>query len=541
MKKTQAVKDIVHVYFELLKRNRRIPTVGEMQNEGVTRDKIRHHCSNITSLHKYIEKEYSEELDKYIVNENMLFTKKNIAKLAAATKSTKRFIITTAVADKDVDESFYRTIKTNYCVKQNAELIILPSADVFSRVTKSRGAVWSFDPLIKDEHFVFSDIMLNDNLFLNSIKMSAKHINPLTGLSRIGQRNGSFIYASPKQALEYVATSVKSYRMPHALMTTGAITVPNYNKQMYMSERTSYIAENDHIMGAIIVEIVNNKTFHFRQIQAETDGSFIDLGIKYFPDGSTKKVETHLIPGDWHSGATDKNVIKGIGVLTKDIDITNVVLHDFFDGYCINHHDVGYPLKIAKKFMGGYGSLQNELEVGSDYLNWFNEIVKGKTVVVKSNHDEFLTRYLENGYYTNDPTNHYICLDLARKHLENEDVLKYAYETYGSLKKPENIIWLSRDEDFHIGNVQCGQHGDLGGNGSKGSLQSIEKAYGNCVVGHVHSAAILRGVFRVGTSSKMNLDYNRGPSSWTHTACLTYNNGSRQLINFIDGEYKLDG
>ena len=34
-------------------------------------------------------------------------------------------------------------------------------------------------------------------------------------------------------------------------------------------------------MGAIIVEIVDDKRYHFRQVQADKDGSFIDLGVQY--------------------------------------------------------------------------------------------------------------------------------------------------------------------------------------------------------------------------------------------------------------------
>ncbi|MFK5283800.1 hypothetical protein ACI3PL_29915, partial [Lacticaseibacillus paracasei] len=67
-------------------------------------------------------------------------------------------------------------------------------------------------------------------------------------------------------------------------MTTGACTLPKYYDNKFVSKRLSYIADHDHTIGAIIVEIENDKLFHFRQIQADENGSFIDYGVQYNPD-----------------------------------------------------------------------------------------------------------------------------------------------------------------------------------------------------------------------------------------------------------------
>jgi len=249
-------------------------------------------------------------------------------------------------------------------------------------------------------------------------------------------------------------------------------------------------------------------------------------------------VKSNFVLGDWHSGATDPEVIEAFKKLTKKIKIQNLFLHDFFDGYCISHHDIGKPGTITSKYMRGLQSLETEIKKGTDDINMLQKLVNGKLIMIKSNHDEVLSRYLVEGRYVKDPENHYQSLELARKQLEGIDPLKYAYENIGNtIKSPEKIVWLSRDEEYKIAGVECGQHGDLGSNGSRGSLDSVERAYGNCVVGHSHSAAIKRGVFRVGTSTVKKLDYSRGPSSWTHTGCFVYENGSRQLINFIGGKF----
>ena len=67
----------------------------------------------------------------------------------------------------------------------------------------------------------------------------------------------------------------------------------------------------------------------------------------------------------------------------------------------------------------------------------------------------------------------------------------------------------------------------------------MELAYGSCVIGHIHSPEILRNAFCVGTSTHLSLEYNKGPSSWCNTSCLVHKNGSKQLINCIKGNWRV--
>lgn len=534
--KQDSKKDkIITEYLKFVKKHRRIPNVSDMVALGITRHTVKHHFGNITKLHDLIDSDYSESLEKHIVDERTLFTQKHLATLNEDIAKYDRFVVTTAVTNKNVHVGFLNSLKS-YCEKNNAKLLILPCMDIVSRSKKTE---WQFPSELNGESFVFEDSKLNENIFINNIKLSAKHINPLTGLSRIGQRNGTFIYASPKQFLEFVATTSSKNKIPHALMTTGAVTESDYRTDFYMSARTSYIAENDHVLGAVVVEIEDEHRFHFRQVQSDFTGAFIDLGTQYLPSGKTRKMRTHVVLGDWHTGATEEKVRQATFDMFEELNVQDVFLHDFFDGYCISHHDLAFPLRMARKSNLKLTNLQEEVELCGNELNEITSRIGGKAYMVQSNHDEFLHRYLDKGTYVDDPENHYFSLDLARKMLEGTDPLEYAITNYSDLKSPSKIVWLRRDEDYKIGNVELGAHGDLGANGAKASLPSLEKAYGACVVGHTHSAAIFRGVYRVGTSTRMSLDYNRGPSSWTNSHCLIYNNGSRQLIHFIDGKWKI--
>ena len=57
-------------------------------------------------------------------------------------------------------------------------------------------------------------------------------------------------------------------------------------------------------------------------------------------------------------------------------------------------------------------------------------------------------------------------------------------------------------------------------------------------IGHSHAAGILDGVYQAGTSFKLQLDYNRGPSSWSHSHIVTYESGKRAIITVRDGGWR---
>jgi hypothetical protein len=86
-----------------------------------------------------------------------------------------------------------------------------------------------------------------------------------------------------------------------------------------------------------------------------------------------------------------------------------------------------------------------------------------------------------------------------------------------------------------------GAHGHLGKGGSRNpGMAGLEECYGTGNFGHNHSAAIWRDTFRVGTLTHLQLGYNDGPSAWTQTILIQHRDGSRQLINNIYGEWRLE-
>lgn len=493
-----------------------------MDELGYKRKTIRYHFGSLTGLCDVVKLENPK-----LFNLEHLFTKENADKIRKEVRSYKKFIVTTAVVGCEVDPAFYASIKT-YCKKNNAKLLILPSADPAAQVSTG------LDPAIIAESIVFENLSLNSKLSLQAIRVSAKMILPTTGLDRIGSREGSFIYASPKQFLNY--TPVDTNKLSHCIMTTGAITNPDYRTDRYLSQRTATIAEIDHVKGAIVVEIENSKFYHFRQIQANKDGSFSDLGTRYYENGDVVASPiSALIPGDIHVGSTDPAVKKVIQHIAKTLKPKHLILHDLFDGDSINVHESHMIANQIKKHTDGM-SLEKELSLVASELTGYSKLAQN-VVVVRSNHDIFLDRYLQSGAFINDYRNTkeslYCMLDL----IDGKNPLKGAVERRSGLLK--NVKWLTENCSYRIHGIECGQHGHRGANGAKGSIISFAKAFGKSVTGHTHTPRIYFGAFQTGTSTFRSLPYAKGPSSWVQTLCIINADGSRQLINVINGKYRM--
>jgi len=99
------------------------------------------------------------------------------------------------------------------------------------------------------------------------------------------------------------------------------------------------------------------------------------------------------------------------------------------------------------------------------------------------------------------------------------------------------FITLGRGDSYKVKGWELGQHGDMGSNGSRGSLLQFRKLNTKIIVGHYHSPGRKDGALAVGTSTKLRVGYNMGPSSWLQSHVIIHSNGKSQHINFINGKY----
>jgi hypothetical protein len=435
-------------------------------------------------------------------------------------KHIKRFVVTSYSLGSEVNSDFLGALRF-YCKLEKAQLIIIPLKNNKNTMV---------DEQISEDAFILKDTNLNSNIKLLGILNRGNSYGQPMGITRVSSRGESCIVGGNAITLKYVAT--EKGKLPHFVATTGSINILSTEK----NDKAAYLAKLDHKLGAMIIEIENDVFFHQRHIEFMTiTSSFIDLNKEYFSNKVKKAIPSHLVLGDWHSGETDKKAYLVWKDLTKKLGVKTWVLHDTFNGSSINHHELHNMTKRAQKANTNGLSLRDELEYyAKDMISLSKQV--SEIVIVKSNHDEFLDRYLAEGTYFDEPFNFGFCLGLHSEVINNNvDPLQYGFKLID--KVPTNIKWLGRDESYRVGGIELGVHGDKGANGMRrGSPKTFEDAYGACVVGHSHTPQIMRDVYIVGTTTSPFPDYGSGPNSWVQTSCLVYPNGARQLLNIMNNK-----
>lgn len=535
LKKEMMNSVILNGFVELVKTNKFIPILSEFKAEtGFTTYQIEKSFGSYDKLEAEARVQFPETFQTII--DEARFTDKALRAFRKDVQAHKRFVVTTAVTGCEVHSEAMQSLET-FCKKRNAKLLILACSDPAH--TKDRKYDFSLDSKIPFESVVQADTQLNKNLFISTIKLSAKHINPLTGLHRIAQNKGSFIFASPKQDIEHVANKNKK-EVPVAVITTGAITKSNYQTTRYLADRTAKIAEEDHKLGAIVVEIKDDQTFFYRPIQFNPEtGAFTDLDTQYFPNGKTAKVSAELVQfGDYHVLSTCPDAKRGGINLVNRLKPDFLTVEDFFDGISINPHESKNVVSQAKKFLKNNLTLANELYACKLELDELCRTKAKKVIFKYGNHEDFLKRWLSSAEYASDKINHYEGVCLAKALLEDQQPIEFALKNRYPIENPDKVVFLGVNDSFIVNSIENGAHGHLGSNGKRNpGLKEVRKAYGACNVGHNHSGAVYKDVFRAGTKTRLQLGYNDGPSSWTQSDVVQHRDGSRQLITYINGEF----
>ena len=369
---------------------------------------------------------------------------------------------------------------------------------------------------------------------LSDIKIQPTAVNPMTGMQGVSGVN-SCIFGSPKVQLEMIP--VLEGNKPKMMLTTGAITEKNYT-----DSKAGKKGEFHHTFGFVIVEIKDDETFFVRQVTADDKtGNFSDLYYRV-EGGKVSNLEkaSAIVLGDLHYGHHDQEVLESTFKLMNTLEPENVVLHDVFDGNSISHHEMKDPFVQYGKEIAGTNDLEKEVEV---MLNGLSRFEKFKNVViVRSNHDDFLDRWLKNEDWKKQPT-----FKNSRLYMRYSDLLlaQYGEDPYNVKgvipaiinERFPKFITLGRSASYKVKGYELGVHGDIGTNGSRGSLLQFRNLNTKIVVGHYHSPGRKDGALSVGTSTRLRVGYNQGPSSWLQSHVIIHSDGRAQHINFINGEF----
>lgn len=362
--------------------------------------------------------------------------------------------------------------------------------------------------------------------------------NPLSGLDSFTGAE-SCIFPHTQIALRSVAT-VKGERAKFNY-TTGAATLKNYIKR-----KAGLKAEFHHAFAALLVEVDSEGDWFVRQVNADPSGVIYDLDLR--ARGGKVKPGAYVAaftPGDIHGVNLDPVIagaVWGAGGLVDGLRPRVQVLHDLFDMESRSHHnDVfeSYRLHIR-----GRESVEAEVARTAEALAgmvrpWC------RTVIVKSNHDEHLDRWVKEADFRRDPVNAAFYLSAAaakfeaiRSGRDDFDLLQWAICRAGHAPA---VTWLARDESFRVAGVEMGLHGDLGPNGSRGSAAGLSRIGAKANIGHSHAAAIFAGCYQAGVSCALDMGYNRGPSNWSHSHIVTYENGKRAIVTHRGAKWRAEG
>jgi hypothetical protein len=375
---------------------------------------------------------------------------------------------------------------------------------------------------------------------MGDIKTQPTAVNPLTGFESISA-NKSAIFGHSKLQLKTVPTPQGS--LPKILTTTGACTVPNF-----VNSRTGKMGEFHHVLGATLVE-VQGKTFHMRQLMGERNGCFYDLDKYYSPTAHAAARPLSLTMGDTHVDDIDPTVeratFKEIVPLLKPITL---VYHDLVSGVTVNHHTDRNPFVSIARAAQKNSNVANEFYRALDFVAQRLSGVD-RAVIVPSNHNDWLHWWILNSdWRTMNPFNRkfylQVALALATKsegldinQAERLNAFIELARTYFEDEKRVRV--LAYDESCMLGQIEHGMHGHLGPNGARGNIHNLRRIGVKSNTGHVHTPGIDEGAWAAGTSTRLRLGYNRGPSGWLNAHILTYANSKRTFLNIINGSWRL--
>ena len=456
-------------------------------------------------------------------------------------KDCKRFIVTAAQNATPVHAKFWASLKR--CAKHlDAELLVIPLRykNPTSRWTPSQenAEIWdeALVPYLWNQR-----CQLNKNLvILGDVKVQPTASEPLSGFEAM-TAGESGILGHTKLQLRSVPTP--SHRMAKILTTTGACTVPNYT-----DSKAGKKGEFHHSLAAVLVEI-DGSVFHLRQLNAKSStGEFTDLDTTYHPRGVRKAPRPlALVMGDTHVDFIDPAVERatfGDGGMVRSLRPRHLIWHDLLDGYAVNPHHEGNPFVALAKRQTQRDNARAEVERAVAFVSEKTPR-DTQSVVVPSNHDDFLRRWIVKHDWRDDPTNAEFYLETAL-HMARETKMLESGASYPSPfghwleHLGPGIRALRGDESLVLGGVELGMHGDRGPNGARGTIRNLRRVGVRSVIGHSHSPGIEEGCYQTGTSTFLRLEYNSGPSGWLQAHVLVHADGKRQLIIIIDGKWRLE-
>jgi hypothetical protein len=459
-------------------------------------------------------------------------------------RGCKVFLITAAQNATPLHKEFWDILRT-IAEHRKAQLLVVPLR------YKNPTSTW----LGSQKNADFWDIpeqyrqnvrkVINPNLtLLADVKTQPTAKDPLTGFDAMSMASSGII-GHTKLQMRCIPTP--SNRMAKILTTTGACTVQNYS-----DTKAGKIGEFHHSLSALIVEL-DGPRFHLRQLHYHAASKSVTDGVRgltYKHQGQRELGPTvsigkaprplGLISGDTHVDFQDPTVNQATEQLLDELDPEYDVEHDLLDAYSCNPHHLGNPFNAIAKRLVGADNVKAEVDRAIEFVR--RRAKSRKVLIVGSNHDNMLLRWIMRADWKSEPHNALFYLDTARaiaadcRITERGTEFPDPFVYWIQQAKIKNVLFAG--ESFTVGGVELAMHGDKGPNGARGSIRNLRRIGVKSVIGHTHSPGIDEGCYQTGTSTRLRLEYNHGASGWLNAHCLLQWDSKRQIVIIVDGHYR---
>lgn len=483
------------------------------------------------------------------------------ARVELVKKGVRRWIVSYAQDETKVHEGFLTNLEAyRDWLAESGECEILIAGGTYNKRLFEEHNPGKRGPYFHERvkpYLVDERIRLGEMVdFCGEMNTNPTAETPLSGFETYTRHRWG-IFPHPKVQLRSIATM--KHEPTKQIMTTGAVTVPNY-----VQKRAGIKASFHHVIGAVLVEIAADGRFFARHLIADEDGSFYDLD-RYVKDGEVTtghRVEA-INYGDIHTAQIDPEVAKktfgfypeGNGVhrtwkrylgetMLSALRPRYQFFHDVADFQRRNHHNLHDPHLMYALHVQGLESVEGELEEVAMLLSETRQ-EDCESVVVESNHNLALTRWLKTADWRHDPVNALffisctkLCLEAIRDGRKDFSIFEHVIRSFPKWDLT-GVRFLKLDESFKVKGIEKGMHGHLGANGARGTPNAFTKMGSKSTTGHTHSPYARDGNWCAGTKSLLDMGYNDGLSSWAHSDVLTYANGKRAMITFCQGDWHL--
>mgnify|MGYP006267974517 CR=1 FL=1 len=436
-------------------------------------------------------------------------------------KTKKRFIITWAQNNTPVHKDFLTNIEA-YAKHIDASVHV-----ILGRYKNPTSVFTDKDYECWDESILSYADANRHNLhkhltIMSDVKIQPTATTPLSSMESISGLS-SAIFGHPRVSFKTIS-ALEGYE-PKMLFTTGACTLKNYT-----DAKAGKKGEFHHTLGFVVIEIKDKEIFIPRQVTALSNGSFTDLWFNV-KNGRVSKIDgiEAVVIGDKHIGDHCRVLDKQQQNLLNILKPKHTIIHDLFNGTSVNHHEEQDPIKQYILEQSGDNLIKKEIE---SMMTWLDSWKKYNLVVVASNHNDWLDRYIKKKDWKRDIKNAMEYMEFSKILLSDKakkGIIAYLIEE----RFGKNIKTLGRNDSYRVHGFELSQHGDIGSNGSRGSVIQFKKLSTKMITADSHTPSREEGVLVVGTSTKLRVGYNIGASAWRNADAIIHKDGKAQHIIYM--------